>query len=78
MAKILFWIAVVFVVLFALRLSNLAQAKRRTATGNRSKRTPAAKPMVRCARCGLYLPAPEAKRSGDGYVCGEASCGQSR
>ena len=61
MTKILLWIVVIFVVLFGLRLLNVAKAKRRSGASGRSPaRHRPAETMVRCARCGVYLPQKDA------------------
>ena len=77
MTKILVWIIVIGVVLFGLRLLNVAKAKRRD--GPREAGSPTAspgEPMVRCVRCGIYLPSADAKRSPEGVICGEPGCGK--
>jgi hypothetical protein len=70
MGKILFWLVVVFVVLFALRMINVARTRRRD--------KPAAKaleqPMVRCVQCGVFLPKPEARVTEAGYRCQDPAC----
>jgi hypothetical protein len=30
--------------------------------------------MVRCARCGVFLPRAEAKEASGGYVCATGAC----
>jgi uncharacterized protein len=77
MGKVLFWVVVVFAVLFALRLYNAAKAKRRADAAREAERKPTdveGDPMVRCARCGIYLPRAEAAAQGTGYVCREPTC----
>jgi hypothetical protein len=79
--KVIFWIVVVFVVLFALRLIGIAKAKRRAAAARRdanSKAASANQAMVRCTRCGVYLPRGEATPLPNGFSCGDAKCLQSR
>jgi hypothetical protein len=77
MGKIIFWIVIVFVVLFGLRLLNAAKAKRRADVARRSGTSPA-EPMVRCVRCGVFLPRADAKPAPGGFCCGDASCAQRR
>ena len=79
MTKLLLWIVVVVVVLFALRLVNVAKAKRRddAAAGGPQKGTPADN-MIRCVRCGVYLPSADAKSGPDGLTCGEPACVERR
>ena len=75
MGKIIFWIVVVFAVLFALRLWNAAKARRRAdAMKEQAKGT--VERMVRCERCGVYIPRTDALVVETGYVCGDANCGQ--
>ncbi len=79
MGKIVFWLVVAFVVLLGLRLLNVASAKRR-----RDEAAAAGRPgtggdrMVRCVRCGLYLPQAEATSSAAGYVCADGRCAERR
>jgi uncharacterized protein len=77
--KYLLWIVLVFVVLFGLRLLNVAKAKQRAddASGA-SPRTPPAEATVKCARCGVYLPRSDAVPSPAGPVCGAPGCTQQR
>ena len=65
MGKIIFWIVVVFALLFALRLWNAAQGALAVANG-RSNRAPGGcgESMVQCARCGVFLPEPDARDNG--------------
>ncbi len=72
MGKIVLWIVVVFAILFALRLYNVAKARSRA----RSKAAGPAAPesMVRCARCGVFLPRADAQEADDGYRCSDPKC----
>ena len=79
MTKILLWIVVVFVLLFGLRLLNVAKAKRRSgASGHGAPPAPPAETMVRCARCGVYLPQKDATPGPAGLTCGDPACTQPR
>jgi uncharacterized protein len=79
MTKILLWIVVIFAVLFALRLLNAAKGKRRAdRSAGDAPRTPPPETMVRCARCGVYLPRADAKPSPTGLICGDPGCAQRR
>ena len=79
MTKILLWIAVIFVVLFGLRLLNVAKAKRRADAPRRDPpQAPPAETMVRCARCGVYLPRADATSGPDGLTCGGSGCAHTR
>ena len=72
MGKIIFWIIVVFAVLFALRMWNVAQARSRAA-----KKRPEPAPsesMVQCVQCGVFLPQPDARVTPDGYRCADPAC----
>jgi len=75
MGKIIFWIVVVFVVLFALRLWNAAKAKRR-AEAMKEQAKGAVEQMVRCQHCGVYIPRADARVVENGYLCGDAKCRQ--
>ena len=75
MTKILIWIVVVFAVLFGLRLLNVAKARRRAnESAGRKPQEPQVETMVRCARCGVFLPRPDAAVAADGYRCREPAC----
>ena len=77
MGKVIFWIFVVFAVLFALRLLNTGKAKRRRdADAAATKARSVQESMVRCVRCGVYLPRAEAKPGPDGMTCGDPKCAQ--
>ena len=75
MAKVVAWLVLIFVVLLALRMINV----RKTRSRNRGPtRAPAAEtiaqPMVRCARCGVFLPRSDAKPVTEGYACADSEC----
>jgi uncharacterized protein len=71
MGKVLFWLAVIFAALFVLRLINSRHAPRR----GRKTASPQVESMVRCVRCGVYLPRSEAVESPAGsYRCHDARC----
>lgn len=72
MGKIIVWILVVFAILFALRLWNAAKARNRA--NPRKAAPPDAQLMVRCARCGTFLPKPEATPTADGFRCTDPAC----
>jgi hypothetical protein len=79
MSKLIFWIVVVFVALFALRLVNVGKAKRRARDADEGKR--AGKPdesMVRCSQCGVFLPQGDARPVAGGYLCGDPACAARR
>ena len=61
MGKLLFWIAVVIVVLFVIRLINHQKAKERQQPKAPEKPSiDKAEEMVRCSHCGVYLPRSDA------------------
>jgi uncharacterized protein len=75
MAKVVAWLVLIFVVLLALRMINARKARSRT-SGSASA-TPAeipAQPMVRCARCGVFLPRSDASPVAGGYTCADSEC----
>ena len=63
--KYLLWIIVVFAILLGLRLLNVGKAKRRAEAERRSEGAPMQETMVRCVRCGVYLPRAEATLDAD-------------
>jgi len=79
MGKIVFWIVVFFVILFALRLANLAKAKKRDQARREAQRKiPPAEPTVRCVACGTFLPKSEATAVSTGYRCNDPACARRR
>jgi len=76
MAKLLIWIGVAFAVLFGLRLLNMAKAKKRGEEARHTASAPPVESMVRCVRCGVYLPSADAKPGPGGPTCGVPDCAQ--
>ena len=70
MARIVAWLVLIFMVLFALRVI----AARSTRGRRKSSSQEAVEPMVRCARCGVFLPRTEAKQSSGSFVCAAGGC----
>jgi hypothetical protein len=71
--KVIFWLVVVFIVLFALRLINASKHRARNderAAGRTSK----VGAMARCVDCGVYLPIADATTGPRGPLCGDAKC----
>jgi len=70
MARVLAWLVLIFMVLFALRViaSRSARSRRKAGVPNEVQ------PMVRCARCGVFLPRDEAKDNGGSFVCADGGC----
>jgi hypothetical protein len=80
MGKFIFWIVVAFVVLLGLRLASIGKGKRRdrhAASAARGAATPG-ETMVRCARCGVFLPQGDAQPVAGGYICGDPGCAARR
>ncbi len=75
MGKLLFWIALIFLVLIVVRMlgRSVAAIQARHAPISKRKPTQAAQPpseiMVRCAHCGMYLPRSEALQMGGKTWC---------
>jgi uncharacterized protein len=75
MAKVVAWLILIFVVLFALRIINARKARSRNAGGAAgSAGDIASQPMVRCARCGVFLPRNDALPVAGGYACTDSEC----
>jgi hypothetical protein len=72
MAKLIAWIILIFVVLFALRMIGVHNARKRARASSAARQI--AEPMVRCLRCGVYLPQNEARAIDGGYACTSGSC----
>jgi uncharacterized protein len=80
MGKIIFWIVVLFAVLFAVRLINVAKAKARRERAERQAKKAAlpGEATVRCERCGVFLPKSEALVATTGYRCSDPACARGR
>ncbi len=91
--KIIFWIVVFFLVLLALRLVSVhktrADAKerrdeedaKRAAANAQSRRrddTPAQDSMIKCTRCGVFIPKATTVMASTGLVCNDKACGHRR
>jgi len=74
MAKIIAWLILIFLVLLALRLIGARNARARRNAAKETVSKSVAEPMVRCARCGVFLPRAEARTSDGGYVCTTGAC----
>jgi hypothetical protein len=73
MAKIIAWLIVIFLVLFALRLIGLRNARKRAAAQQGEVKA-AGVPMVKCVNCGVFLPKGEARAVEGGYACASGGC----
>ena len=72
MSRLLFWLALAFLVLFALRSKwrDLRQPGRPAAPPPRGTAAPEAEAMLCCAHCGIYYPASETvSAAGRDYCC---------
>ena len=72
MTKILIWIVVIFLLVLAWRMWNVAKARARNAPNKNSAAS--AEKMVKCVACGVFLPAADAKPSPDGFRCADSGC----
>jgi hypothetical protein len=73
MAKIIVWLVLIFVVLLALRLVNQGKARRRRDAAPSGGGT-GVEPMVRCVRCGVFLPRADATKDAGGFACPDGQC----
>jgi uncharacterized protein len=71
--KVIFWMVIVFAVLFCLRLYNAGQQKKRE---RRDAPPPSGtgEAMVRCTRCGIFLPRSEAEIVEGKVRCRDKDC----
>jgi uncharacterized protein len=72
--KVIFWMVIVFLVLFCLRMYNVAQQKKRERRAAPSPKDPG-EAMVRCTRCGIFLPRSEAQLVDGKIRCRDKECG---
>ena len=70
MGKIIAWLVLIFIVLLALRLINARKARSR----QQQATSGTAAPMVRCDRCGVFLPRSDALPVGAGFTCADGQC----
>ncbi len=78
MGKVIFWIVVVFLVLFGVRLLGAGKAKRRGDEPGRRAGRERSDEMVRCVRCGIFLPRAEATPAPGGFACADDRCAEHR
>ena len=74
MMKIIAWLILIVLVLLALRMINVRNARIRRNAARDAAPKPAAEPMVRCVRCGVYLPRAEARTVSAGFTCASKAC----
>ena len=72
MGKVVFWIIVIFAVLLCLRLYNMSQQKKRARKDAEAPKP--AEAMVRCQRCGVYLPRSDALLVDGTLRCRDHNC----
>jgi hypothetical protein len=81
--KIIFWVVVFFLVLLALRLVSVHKTRRdvkerredeakKNATMRDDK--PAQEVMVKCGRCGVFVPKSTTVMTPTGLACNDAAC----
>lgn len=70
MGKIVAWLVLIFIVLLALRLVNQRKARKQ----QRAAGSTAVEPMVRCNRCGVFLPRADAIQRAGEYACPDGQC----
>ncbi|HEV7814468.1 MAG TPA: PP0621 family protein [Janthinobacterium sp.] len=79
MSRILFWLALVFLVMFAIRskLRGFQQPKSPAAPVRPARRTelPDAEAMLCCRHCGVYYPSSESVRVDGRDYCSQAHAG---
>ena len=74
MMKVVAWLVLIFVVLLALRMINLRKARARARRAEAAPAAADAQPMVRCVRCGIFLPRSDASPTAGGYACADRDC----
>ena len=74
MGKLVAWLILIFVVLLALRVITARNRRAQSDRTSGAGAPPKIEPMVRCTRCGIYLPRNEAVEVGGGVVCADQNC----
>ncbi len=74
MAKVIAWLVLIFVVLLALRMVSIRKARTRARGAAATPAAADAQPMVRCVRCGVFLPRSDAIPAAGGYACADLDC----
>ena len=72
MLKVIAWLILIFVVLFALRMINVRKSRSRNSAA--AAGPVEAQAMVRCGRCGVFLPRSDARKVDNGYACADSEC----
>lgn len=73
MGKIIAWLVLIFIVLLALRLVNQRKARKQQRAAGAAGGTEV-EPMVRCTRCGVFLPRADATKRAGEYACPDGQC----
>jgi hypothetical protein len=73
MGKIIAWLVLIFIVLLALRLLNARKARKQQGVAGGAGGTEV-EPMVRCTRCGVFLPRADATQRAGEYACPDGQC----
>ena len=73
MGKLIAWLVLIFIVLLALRLVNQRKSRRQQRAAGASAGTEV-EPMVRCTRCGVFLPRADATQRAGEYACPDGQC----
>src|SRR5262249_19555880 len=73
MGRIIAWIILIFVVLFAIRMIGVRNERARR-RAEQAANGPPAEAMVRCARCGGDLPRQDARAVAGGSACAGGPC----
>jgi uncharacterized protein len=73
MGKIIGWLVLIFIVLLALRMVNQRKARKQQRSAGAAGSTEV-EPMVRCARCGVFLPRADATQRAGEYACPDGQC----
>jgi ribosomal protein S26 len=71
MGKVIAWLVLIFIVLLALRLVNQRKARKQQRATDEAGGT---EPMVRCTRCGVFLPRADATQRAGEYACPDGQC----
>jgi hypothetical protein len=74
MSRVIFWIILIFVVLFAIRMIGVRNERARRRAEKAAAPKPAIEATVRCQRCGVYVPRVEARAVDGGFVCTGGPC----
>lgn len=74
MGKVIFWLVVFFVVLFVLRLVNVANSRNRDRKARPGPPPPSGSAMLRCVNCGVYLPSADVTQGPRGPLCADPEC----